>query len=149
MNKRLVIASAGIIVVSLLVISIFVIRDNSSNTVYTGGSGELPRGYLTLTGYDEVAHNNPKIRLGEFFNPDQQVMIRSYLEEILYENNPKDTYKGLIIADSIDVDYEKNIIEFDIKLEDLPIIYTVRYDSVSDDITVLNEDKKEITPSAP
>lgn len=141
MNRRIVIVVGGFFLLVILVFSIFFLTNKSSGeaTGSTGGSGQLPVGSLVLYGYETSANTGSKLPVGRFLSVDQQSMIESKLEEILFEEDPKREYRGEIVPGTVNVDYQTNVITFDIKIEEPSSTYTINFNTVTDEISILNE----------
>lgn len=141
--KKQYIIIACLVGLILLVIGVTILS-RSPREVSTGGSGQLPAGSLVLTGYDELSNDNPGIPLGNFLAVYQQLNIRTYVEGILFEDNPQREYRGAIVPGSIDVDYITNDIKFIIEVENPSTSYAISINTVSDDMSVIDENGKII-----
>lgn len=143
-RKTIIIASA--LIFSILIISLFVLANRPTDPEYTGGSGTPEKGSLILRGYEVKSNDKSKISLGTFFSTTQQKNIRSFLAVQLFNKKPQPEYIGNVIPGSVDVDYQKSIVQFKVKIEDPETTYTVRYNTINDDMSVTGEDGKTITP---
>lgn len=132
---------ASLIIIAILgAVSIFVLLNRTTDPEFTGGSGEPEKGYLVLRGYETKSNSNNKMSLGVYFTTTQQRAIRSFLEVQLFKIKQNKEYFGDVIPGSVDVNYRTNVVQFKVQIEDPEIIYTVQYNPVTDDMTVIDED---------
>lgn len=137
-KKRLIIAvGAMVFVVGILSITYFFATRTTPNN-QTGGGGQAQVGSLILSGFEIPSNDSSHIPLSEFLTIDQESIIRSSLEVLLYKKQPQQEYTGTIVPGTVDVDYRTNDIHFNIKIKNPSITYSVTFNSVSDNITVLD-----------
>lgn len=143
MNKRAAIIAGVFGVIVLIIIGSFLFRRNDPN-LYTGGSGQAEVGTLILTGYDTPSNDSAKVPIGEFLSSDQQVAIRKRLEGLLYKKQPEEEYRGKIAPGSVAVNYTTNVIQFKVEVQKPSLTYTVNYNPVNDEMSVLDENNQPL-----
>lgn len=144
MKNRGVIAViiAGVIIIAL---GWLLLRSRSiPDDLQTGGSGIPEFGYLVIQGYESPSNDDLKIPLGKFLSSDKQVIIRKNLEGLLYEKSPEQEYRGVILPESVDVNYETNVISFKVEVKKPAVIYVVKYNTFTGDLKVFDQNNQPL-----
>jgi hypothetical protein len=147
MNRQVYVIFGSLVIIILAIIGIFILANRSSSNNYTGGSLQLEAGYLVLRGYETPSNDRSKIPLGQFLSTGKQVDIRTSLQAVLYKNEVQEEYTGTVVPGSVNVNYLTNIIEFKAKIEKPEVTYTVRYNTISEELTILDENNQVINAS--
>lgn len=138
-NRRIAMIVIFILAVAVVAVSIVRIRSLSPNEA-TGGSGQLPVGYLILRGYDTPSNNTSRIPIGHFLTSAQQTKIRTSLENILFKTDSKKDYTGKIIPNTVNIDHGASVVSFEVEIEDPKSTYKITYNTVSNELHIFDSE---------